>query len=441
MNNRRQIFPFLKSIWNSAWGKISAFLIGLALMLTVLNQVRDTYFNFFPKEPLFFSAEPAIINSKDTLLIYAGNEYSKQERPLSIEYDGVILLNAGRLEKTNGTVRWFLKLNENQNLTDKNLSTGTHSIKAGFNGEFSANFCIEILNEAPLTQGTIDSKLNSIGDSLILDVQGAILSSLKDSNNELRVILKSTANGRVTQAIATSRLIQDSVIGDYYLFHVKKTFPIGILNMNNGEGKFEIISQDAAGNEITEIISYSEISPGSKIDFGGNFLDTVGSIELHSKNGVLTAPEPKPTGTNEIMKTKGKTFPPFSYSSESGFLKNLESLASIGCVRKKEGDYVVSIEFKEGVKLEDIAGLKVTVLEFEKYAQVSEYGQSVQLELHGRKASSVLNVQNPYNDENIKQSSFGIAVLVMMKSETSAPENNIYGSVVDLKLEDFLPKP
>lgn len=278
----------------AAW--ISAGALLLVALIALIPQLRD----LFKSEPPKFGITKPITRPDSGITIESLNRTASRPQPLSVEFDGFLFTNAGRLVPGSNPRRWHFILLD-RSLPDSLLRDGTHKVRLSFAGEpLSEPLLVFFHTEAPIVEAKIFPQPDKPRDRIFI---GRAASKLQAPGETLAVEIAFHSEGNLMKTTLPVKRVTDQANGiTHYEFETTIQGLPQILpeDPRYSEPFFAFRVRDQAGNQYYQEESYAQfVAPGEK-RFGVNKLADIEmrrlspDVQQQMKVAFRLVPKPRP---------------------------------------------------------------------------------------------------------------------------------------------------
>ncbi len=227
-----------------------------------------------PEDPPRFALLKPITRPDSGLQVVCLNNAARKNKPLSLEFDGVRLLDPvtpTRLDEETWLWRFTL---DPEFLTPQKLTDGLHKVVVGFDGNFSDTLTVEFDTRIPLVQGEV-SPVEGEPDQRILKGKAASPSQIPADTLAVDVVFN--LDGEPVHLPLPARRVTDQETGVTFF-----EFEARIANLPKikpedprfSEDFFAFRVKDGAGNFYYDVKSYAQFMAPGRNRFGaGNIAE------------------------------------------------------------------------------------------------------------------------------------------------------------------------
>jgi len=295
--------------------------LGIAL-LQYVPQIRDLLIS---DSPQFALANP-ITRPDSGITILPQNRAAARQRPLNVEFDGLLFANGGRVQSQGRDLFWHFSLTP-LSLPDSLLRDGVHHVRIGFAGEtLSEPLTLIFHTKPPVVEAEVLQPPGKPRDRVFI---GRVASTLQVPAETLSVDLLFQSDGQPMQiSLPVRRVTEESTGLTYFEFEttIQGLPKISSKDSRYAEPFFAIRVTDQAGNRYYQQESYAQfMAPGDK-RFGVNSLADIEMKrlppDLRQKTTVAFRLVPRAAPVTQLA--NGQAAINLHVSSVTGQIKQLE---------------------------------------------------------------------------------------------------------------------
>ncbi len=291
-------------------------------LLQYVPQIRELLIS---DPPQFALANP-ITRPDSGITILPQNRAATRQRPLNVEFDGLLFANGGRLQANSKELLWHFNL-INLSLPDSLLRDGVHHIRLGFAGDVLSEPLLLIFHtKPPVVEAEVLQPPGKPADRVFI---GRVASTLQVPAETLSVDLLFQSDGQPMQiSLPVRRVTEESTGLAYFEFEttIQGLPKISSKDPRYAEPFFAIRVTDQAGNRYYQQESYAQfMAPGDK-RFGVNSLADIEmkrlAPDLRQKTTVAFRLVPRPAPVTQLA--NGQAAINLQVNSVTGQIKQLE---------------------------------------------------------------------------------------------------------------------
>ena len=291
-------------------------------LLQFVSPIRDL---FISAPPQFALANP-ITRPDSGITILPQNRQATRQRPLNVEFDGLLFVNGGRVQAKGRDLVWHFTLS-NLSLPDSLLRDGVHHVRIGFAGDaLSEPLTLIFHTKPPVVEAEVLQPPGKPRDRVFI---GRVASTLQAPAETLSVDLLFQSGGQPMQiSLPVRRVTEESTGLTYFEFEttIQGLPKISSKDRRYAEPFFAIRVTDQAGNRYYQQESYAQfMAPGDK-RFGVNSLADIEmkrlAPDLRQKATVAFRLVPRVAPLTELA--NGQTAINLQVNSVTGQIKQLE---------------------------------------------------------------------------------------------------------------------
>jgi TonB family protein len=294
----------------------------LVALIQYVPQLRD----FFVSDPPQFALANPITRPDSGITILPQNRAAVRKKPLNVEFDGLLFVNAGRLKLEGSYVQWHFTLT-GLSLPDSLLRDGVHRVRLGFVGDALSEPLLLIFHtQPPVVEAEVLQPPGKPGDRVFI---GRVASTLQVPAETLAVDVIFHSEGQPMKISLPVRRITEEATGlTYFEFEtaIQGLPQIPPTDARYAEPFFAIRVTDQAGNRYYQEESYAQfMAPGDK-RFGVNSLADIEMkrwpVDLRQKTKVAFRLVPKPMSVAQLP--NGERAINLKVTGAAGNMKQLE---------------------------------------------------------------------------------------------------------------------
>jgi hypothetical protein len=307
------------------WWQLIIASVLVPLFVALLQYVPPIRDLLISDPPQFALANP-ITRPDSGITILPQNRAAARQRPLNVEFDGLLFANGGRVHSNGKELFWHFKL-INLSLPDSLLRDGVHHVRLGFAGDALSEPLLLIFHtKPPVVEAEVLQPPGKPADRVFI---GRVASTLQVPAETLSVDLLFQSEGQPMQiSLPVRRVTEESIGLTYFEFEttIQGLPKISPRDPRYAEPFFAIRVTDQAGNRYYQQESYAQfMAPGDK-RFGVNSLADIEmkrlAPDLRQKTTVAFRLVPRPAPMTQLA--NGQTAINLQVSSVTGQIKQLE---------------------------------------------------------------------------------------------------------------------